>query len=691
MRCAFVFFGIVGSLVAVGCGGGGSGGGGGGNPLVRVRFPAPVCNTETETLHVRGVSTGLSPITAVTVGGVPATSLDGFQTFSANVPLTFGLNQVAVVATDGQGQQDPDAPVLRITRSVQVGPVTSMDYDPATNRLLMLDPSPRLVIKDLANGQVRILSGVGVGSGVAFENPRHVVFDTGHGRAIVSDQGVDDLIAVDLSTGNRSKITNTFFNSPDALALDAAGNRVLVTETTIDAVVAVDLTTGTRTTLSDDATGTGTGFELPASIVYEASSDTAYVLDLSLHTIFAVDLGTGNRTVLADDVTGTGTTLDSSTEIARDPFADRLVLTRAGFHRIYAVSLSTGDRTDLMSETGNGPSLDYPRHVVVTGADRAILGQGGRPPLLTVDFATDTRATLHDWHLGTGPALETASAVGFDFQHGRYLVANDFGDALIAVNAGNGNRSIFLEGMQPAGGFGRPQRLEVDPALGVVHVYGESPIQVARVNLQNASMSVVARLPDVGMGESFQFSRDVRYDAGGGRYFASIGGSVNGILQIDALTGDRSIFADASTGSGLSVTTALQMAFDPVGGRLYFTLNNGSDLIGVADVATGVRTAVSVSGDPGPTTGGADDIRLDAARNRIVAFAGLGADVIAVDIATGTRTELSGPTVGGGLLGFFAKVGDLRADLDLAIVTDYVYDSLVLVDLTTGDRVTVSR
>jgi hypothetical protein len=84
-------------------------------------------------------------------------------------------------------------------------------------------------------------------------------------------------------------------------------------------------------------------------------------------------------------------------------------------------------------------------------------------------------------------------------------------------------------------------------------------------------------------------------------------------------------------------------------------------------------------------------LRLDEARNRRIVLAGIDRAVRAVDLATGNRLELSGPTVGQGVPVYSISGGDVDTDTQLAVLTDVVLDALVVVDLTNGERVLFSR
>jgi hypothetical protein len=710
MRCPSVPFrallaaSLVASVVlASGCGGGG--GGGGPPPLVDVHFPPGDSLTEASSIRVRGASAG-GALLGVTVGGIPAISGDGFQTWSAVVPLAPGENVLDVVATDADGEQDPSAPELRITRDLRMPPPASLDFDSAGNRLLVLDAQVRRVILfDLATNVQTLLSGPGRGTGVAFARPESAIFDLPRNRVLVSDSTLDAIFAVDLATGNRTFLTGqgvgsgTALNTPDGMALDAAGSRVLVTDQTLMAVVSVHVTTGVRTVVSSSTTGTGTAFSFPAEIVHDAAGNRAFVRDPSVGALFAVALATGNRTIVVDDGGGF---FGQSGGMALDLAGNRMLATDGGFDRVFATDLTTGAHTTISNDSGlgDGPPLASPGTLVHDAAnDRVIVGQGGFAHLLAVDLSDGDRSTVFAQGFGSGPRLDSAEAVAFDRAHGRVLVADDtirVGSAiggLVAVDYDDGERRTFLVGPDDDEEFGRMTGVRVDAPNGRAFVYSSSGGRIGQVDLDDMDLVTVASTA-IGTGESLQFASDLAYDAVGSRLILPVGGSVNGLLEVDETTGNRTIFANASVGTGASTSGGLAVEVDPTGAVVYYGTNTEGTIARVT-VATGVRTRVTADGGggvgTGPSVAGMSAIRLDAANNRLLVVAGLTDSLMAVSLATGNRTELSGPNVGAGYPLAALRGGDVDFDRGLVVSTDATMDCLVVIDLTSGDRVAFSR
>jgi hypothetical protein len=694
---------LAGALPVASCGGSG-GDDQGPPPLVFVVFPPGASFTEAQQITVRGVSTG-TPITAVTVGNVPAASASGFQTWSAVVPLVEGENEFRVVATDAAGMQDPSAPTLRVTRGLRLSPPAAIDFDVAGNRLLLLDAGVRrLTLFDLTTGAHTLLSGSGRGTGTAFGRPERAIFDLPGNRALVTDSDLDAVFAVDLATGNRTFLTGqgvgsgTALNTPQGMVLHSVLNRVLLVDNTLDAVVAVNLATGARTILSSAAVGTGTAFSLPTEIEHDVAGNRVFVRDPSVGALFAVALATGDRTIVIDDMGGSF--FDQFGGMALDLPNNRMLATDGGFDGVFATDLTTGVHTMISSESvGSGSVLDGPGTLVFDPANgRVIVGQGDFVRLLAIDLADGERTALLDQVLGTGPRFDRPEAVAFDFARGRLLVADDtirIGTgigAVLAVDYATGDRAAFFADPPPEGGFSRPSAIRVHLPSGRAFVYSSTGGRLDALELDDADRTTISQQggSGVGSGEDLQFASDMCYDAAAGRFLLPVGSTVNGLIAVDETTGDRTIFANAAVGTGVSTSGGLAVECDPAGALVWYGTNN-SGTIARIDVPTGVRTVLTIDPGVGPSVSGMTAIRLDAAQNRLIVCAGGNDSVIAVDLTTGIRTELSGPNVGQGVPVTGMLDGDVNLDLQLAAFADITMEWIVVVDLTNGDRVAFSR
>src|SRR5262245_32279006 len=85
-------------------------------PTVQIMFPPARSLTEAATILVRGTASDPDGVASIRVNGIAAVSNDGYATWTANVPLVFDANQLAVEAVDSVGNRNPAA-AMRSVRS----------------------------------------------------------------------------------------------------------------------------------------------------------------------------------------------------------------------------------------------------------------------------------------------------------------------------------------------------------------------------------------------------------------------------------------------------------------------------------------------------------------------------------------------------------------------------------------------
>ncbi len=207
----------------------------------------------------------------------------------------------------------------------------ALDFDSANHRVLVIDESlPALLAVDLNNGDRTVISDANTGAGPAFDFPVAVALDNTNGRALVMnyvDLGDDyriALVAVNLDSGDRTVISdeNTgagplFFSVDPSIALDKGKNRALVVdgESGLNALLTVDLSNGNRTKISDSSIGSGPPFNFPTDVAIDNANRRALVVNRGIQDEFsgallAVNLNGGNRSVISSNSTGKGPHFD---------------------------------------------------------------------------------------------------------------------------------------------------------------------------------------------------------------------------------------------------------------------------------------------------------------------------------------------------------------------------------------------
>lgn len=159
---------------------------------------------------------------------------------------------------------------------------------------------------------------------------------------------------------------------------------------------------------------------------------------------------------------------------------------------------------------------------------------------------------------------------------------------------------------------------------------------------------------------------------------------------------DSSVPEDAAGAGAPSVTV-----LDPGVPRILVTTfgesGHGSGLVAVAESTGDRRMFSSYTGEAGTGTPfrAPHALVLDRSNRRALVTDGL-TGLVAVDLASGNRTLISGTHPDSGLRGegtpnFDPATIDLDATASVAYVVDWEHDALLVVDLVSGDRAIVAR
>lgn len=491
------------------------------------------------------------------------------------IDLTTGARTVLVrgagEADSGPALVSTTAMALDIPGNRVLVAATDTTVDPVAEAILAVDLETfeRTVISTNANEE----------QGRTLGEAASMVLDasTTPARLIVLDEGNDLVMAVDVTTGNRTVIAEDRetpgqdFSVPQALALDAPASgtpRLIVTDSGLDMVLAVAFADGARTVLSGFNIGQGEPLIDPVSLALDARVGTegrALVSDASEDAVISIDLASSARTVVSAEGTGAG-----------DPFETPAGLT-------------------LDVETGLYGQID--------SAGQVVVADPGDAALVSVNLATGARTVLSGGPAGTGPAFAAPKGVAFDPGDGtatapaRYLVVDEDANALFAVDPANGARTIISDAATGTGPeLGAPQgvtlELDANGRTGRALVVTADPAALYSVDLTTGERKEISG-PNEGDGSLLSAPLSVLME----------------LRKVSQPAVDPTV--DATP-----VATPL---FEPTGSALVVHNGDGNGALIAIDLANGRRTELFQAGlGKGPLLDSPRAIWLDAENDRLV-------------------------------------------------------------------------
>lgn len=648
---------------------------------VTVHFPISYSLTDAQAITVRGTAADVDGIAAIRINGMLASTTDEFANWQLSVPLSPGENSIIIESEDTQGNiQSPAAQLVVYSGLIRSEENESMELDLANNRVLVTDIGLDAVVAiDLKTGTRTIISDTMTGSGVGLERPDDIALDVANNRALIVDADLGALVEVDLSSGDRTVISDSSTGSgvelqvPRRIALDETGSHAYVVDTANDSIVEVDLATGDRTTLSD-------AFISPVGIAIDTINSRAIVADIFGDTIYSTDLNSGDTEILSSEAVGSGPALEEPRRLTLDMSNNRaLVLCRSGsLHILMSVDLTSGNRSFIVSGIPYFADLTFDEE----GARALAVNFDS---LSAIDLATREQTSITP--RGSGPKLQGPMRAALDPSNNRALVidSTEMGRALLSIDMVSGDRTVVIDAEEGTGAlFSEAWDIVLREDGSQAFVIANNPSMLMSLDMVSGERVVISD-GTTGSGPAMQTLGGLTLSARENRAYViayDIDLQRAYLLAIDLTSGDRSVL---SGGSGPNLETVNDLALDAVGGRV-IVVDAGLDALVSIDLESGDRTVISdavVGSGPAlriPTT-----VVLDAANDRaLVTDASLEA-LVSVDLTSGDRSVLTNFTAASG-----ARAGTLDPESGVLLATHFNPAALVAVDVKTGERVVIS-
>jgi hypothetical protein len=702
-------------------------------PAARILFPTPHSYTDAATLTVRGTASDSHGVGSVSVNGVPATSIDGFGNWRADVPLSAISTTVVVSVTDIAGNTTSSADSVEVVnRGPVINDYVGLAWDPNGNQVIALDRGADSVYGYSATTGVGRLISAGPSPTAASGqfSPTVLKVDASRNRALFVDYAIDALVAVDLATGKRTLVSPTQGQgSPTGLAvandlaLDPAGNRAFAANIICNCIVGMNLNNATRSIVASTTVGTG---PYPVSLIGLVYDDvttpsaprllTSSWIGPGVQEILAIDIATGNRSVLSSStgLVGTGPGTDGTMSLTLDAARHRLVTADNYIFGIMAVDLVTGDRSVIMGQhDGSGP-LMYPTVGAAYDpvANRLYSKQILEDDIIVTDLVTQERTPFITAHMGSGPAPNIPDAVLVEQTTGApatLLYTEAHPGAVLRLDLASGARAVVSDGtgngfgpvldgiadlvLDTRAGMGNPQ------ALALV---GSPNFRLISVDLVTGDRVQVADLNATA--PALQFPQNLRLDAANNRVLftdADYYGDDDALYAVDLTTGARSVVSSGSVGSGPAIGLFKDFVLDTTVSPARVLLADAVEQRYLAvDPATGNRTTflgpyLGTQGEHQFNSPGV--LYLDAENSRLLAVnGGSPSNLFAVSLQDQAQRLVSGRDLmtrtlrGAGPEAYYGGIAFDR-DRNVVYASGGASGSLIAVDLVSGDRVIIGN
>ena len=361
--------------------------------------------TTVDAVPVRGSANHPAGVTSVTLAGTAARSNDAFETWRADLPLSFGGREVLVDAVDGTGATHTDLAGLTLLRTPLFDAAGAIAIDRARATILVASSPPAQLIEiDRISGARSLVARPDPASGDAWTAPGDLALHPDGLSAYIADG--NRLLQVDRTAGWVRVLSSPNHGLGPAIAEFTAiaihsDDTIIALDRRSEAVLRVDRHSGLRSRISN-VTQPGPPLAEPTDLELHPRLDQALVTTRG--GVVAVDLGTGARSLVSGRERGLGPLLESPAALVPEPDGNRVLVHDAGRNELTWVDLSSGSRIRAATATGL-------RSILFAGTPPRVYAaaDGSSDALLAIDLEAEPprRSCGPGW--AAAPASEPAA------------------------------------------------------------------------------------------------------------------------------------------------------------------------------------------------------------------------------------------------------------------------------------------
>lgn len=667
-------------------------------PLASIVFPLPKGMTEADILTVRGTATDASPILAVRVNGVEATSTNAFRDWIAFVPLAPGMNLLSVEAEDVLGNGGSSASSVSIERvSRLLTDPNAMALTPNADTAVVYEESARAIVAiDVATGERTVISDESTGVGPALVDIEYLAVTPDATTILAVDVAEAALVAIDFATGDRRVVSGDSvgsgerFDAMAGLALSPTGDTAFVGDETKNVIFAVDLGTGARTILSGTnaggtTIGAGPSFGDISALAFDLADNGLLVVDSDLQAVMGVLLMNGDRFLLADGSTGTGPDPMEPIGVAPGPQGNQAYVLDKGLKALLLVNEDTGNRT-VVSGSGQGSGArfsDLEAMAITPDLTRAFVTDDDSVVPIVVDLDTGERTPMAALTVGSGIILQDPRGVALDEGGDRLVVTDDTLNGLVVIDLATGDRALL-----PADDANVPVR---DPQFVALHPDGRRAVVVntaenacVAVDLETGAGTLISSNAEH-PGPPWDLPEALALNEFG--TVALVADDTPMLVSVNLTTGERVLVSNNDSATGIDFANPRSMILDEARNRVVIA-DQGADALIAVSLATGTRSELIGNG---PEIGSPRAITPGVRPGSAVVYDVEQNDYLLVDLESGERTSLYPAQLRTGAPLTSPHIMTVDRVRNLLLVVDFHFAGVIAIDLVTGERVIASR
>jgi len=560
-------------------------------------------------------------------------------------------------------------------------------YEESKNRLVVFDDGNNILLQvDLATNELSLISKVHhSNTNIYSAEINSLAYDASGNRLLSSSfrgerVGRTHVISVDSELSEISQLATASYVSNSTyqgIALDSENNILYFEEGFSDSVFAYNLVTENVSLISSPGHPNSTNIPVNlTSVKFDSENNRLVALDLSSAALYAIDIATGARTIISDNRTPNAVTPMSGPFTMDENFANnRVFVVDYIAESLFEVNTTTGVRSLISGPTtpDTANPFNFLRAVAYDPDNsRFYVADSGVKAIIVVDAATGARTILSDnTTTDTNNPFSTPSGIQLDLSNNRILVSDRGTDQLLAVDITTGVRTELFT-------VDSPERFIFDAANNRVIVSASSPSGLFMYDFDTSFLSSIEP-------EETSYSFDyMTIDDENNQVFALNGGIFSIDLSSHEVTPVES--------SALNSIDVRRIAYDGLNERLLVSSIEAIYTFDPVDGSVEVLSDESVPDTELPFSN-IRDIAVDESSNRVIASETSGTDarLISVDLDTGTKSILSSNTIPNNVTPFIHPEHlVIDSGNNRALVLDSERAAIIAVDLASGSRTIVS-